>query len=320
MAVNIDIQTKNQISHVNFHLGALAGINNGIIENCHVLSGTVKTGVAADYNVTTRFNEYMVGGLCGQNLGQITSSSAKNNVVVEDSCDTWMFVGGLCGQTGDRKENPVDSNKITNSYSSVTITVSSDKQFELYAGQLVGAAYSVTSDCAAYGSLSVNCADTHSTKSDPNNVYIGGFAGALGVKAERIYVKANIDAEGTGNVRAGGIVSYVMYNNAGGTGKIESSYTAGSIVVNTKSASTANNYAAAEIGSAYMLTKSNTCLNKAYYGSLTMHATCNSLNGTTTENGIGASLVTQALFFTTIGFDSNLWSYANGAIKLKIEG
>ena len=70
MAVNIDIQTKNQISHVNFHLGALAGINNGIIENCHVLSGTVKTGVAADYNVTTRFNEYMV----------VRTKSRTNNV------------------------------------------------------------------------------------------------------------------------------------------------------------------------------------------------------------------------------------------------
>lgn len=320
MAVNIDIRTKDQIAHVNFHLGALAGINNGIIENCHVLSGTVKASVADDYNVTTRFNEYMVGGLCGQNLGQINSSSTKNNVVVADSCDSWMFVGGLCGQTGERKESTVDSNKITNSYSAATINVSSDKQFELYAGQLVGAAYAVTSDCAAYGALSVSCTDTHSTKSDPNKVYVGGFAGALGVKAERIYVKANIDVEGTGNVWASGIVGYIVFNMTGGTGKIVSSYTSGSIVVNTKSASTANNPATAKIGSTYMLTKSNSCLDKAYYGSLTMQATCNNLNEAPTANGIEVAKVDHSLFFTTIGFGGDLWSYANGAIKLKIEG
>ena len=320
-AVNIDLQTKNQLpSKVSLSLGALAGINNGLIENCHVLSGTVKTRVYADYNVTTHFKDYIVGGLCGQNLGQINSSSVQNSVIVDDTCDNWMFVGGLVGLNGDRKEVPNVNNKITDSYSNAIIEISSDKQFELYAGQLLGAAYATVSDCAAYGSLTVTCTDTTSTKSDPNKVYLGGFAGDLGVKAERIYAKANISAEGTGNVSAAGIAGIISYNNAGGTGRVVSSYVSGAIVINTKSASTTNNYASALTGNIYVVTKNNACLDKAYYGSLTLVATCNNIASTPKDNGTAAAKTDYSLFFSTIGFDSNLWSYANGTIKLKIEG
>lgn len=320
-AVNIDLQTKNQLpSKVSLSLGALAGINNGLIENCHVVSGTIKTRVYADYNVTTHFNDYIVGGLCGQNLGRITSSSAKNSVIVGDTCDNWMFVGGLVGLNGDRKEVPNAGNYITGSYSNAIIEISSDKQFELYAGQLLGAAYAAVSDCAAYGSLTVTCTDTTSTKSDPNKVYLGGFAGDLGVKAERIYAKANISAEGTGNVSAAGIAGIISFNMTGSTGRIVSSYAFGVIVINTKSASDTNKYASAVTGNIYVVTKNNACLDRAYYGSLTLVATCNKISYAPNDNGIQATKIDYSLFFTTIGFDSNLWSYANGAIKLKIEG
>lgn len=231
-----------------------------------------------------------------------------------------MFVGGLVGLNGDRKEVPNVNNKITDSYSNAIIEISSDKQFELYAGQLLGAAYATVSDCAAYGSLTVTCTDTTSTKSDPNKVYLGGFAGDLGVKAERIYAKANISAEGTGNVSAAGIAGIISYNNAGGTGRGVSSYVSGAIVINTKSASTTNNYASALTGNIYVVTKNNACLDKAYYGSLTLVATCNNIASTPKDNGTAAAKTDYSLFFSTIGFDSNLWSYANGTIKLKIEG
>ena len=73
-------------------------------------------------------------------------------------------------------------------------------------------------------------------------------------------------------------------------------------------------------GNIYVVTKNNDCLDRAYYGSLTLVATCNKISSAPNDNGIQATKIDYSLFFTTIGFDSNLWSYANGAIKLKIEG
>ena len=324
MSVDILLQTKNQIAgNKGLSVGALAGINNGLIENCHVLSGTVKAQVYTGYNVTTHFTDYMVGGLCGHNRGTITSSSARNKVAVSDTCDAQMFVGGLVGLHGSKKEATVLTSKwsITNSYSTATVTIDSDKQFELYAGQVLGAAYAPVSDCAAYGSVSISCNDTNTTTNDPNKVYVGGFAGAIGgAKAERIYVSANVLAEGTGNVWTAGVAGYLDINVSNTYGRVLSAYVSGSITVTTKSAASPNNNAQAIIGYIYATTKTQNCLQNAYYGSLTLDAKCNNFASTPKDNGTEAASTTQTLFFTTIGFDSNLWSYANGTIKLKIEG
>ena len=74
------------------------------------------------------------------------------------------------------------------------------------------------------------------------------------------------------------------------------------------------------IGYIYATTKTKDCLQDAYYGSLALGAKCNNVAFAPKDNGIQATKIDYSLFFTTIGFDSNLWSYANGAIKLKIEG
>ena len=324
MAVNILLQTKDQIpGNKGLAVGALVGVNNGLIENCHVLSGTVKSQVYPGFNMTTHFTDYMVGGLCGHNRGTITSSSARNKVAVSDTCDAQMFVGGLAGLHGSKKEATVLTSqwKITNSYSSATIVIDSDRQFELYTGQVLGAAYAPVSDCAAYGSVSISCNDTKTTINDPNKVYAGGFAGAIGgAKAERIYVLANVVAEGTGNVWAAGVAGYLDNNISNTYGRVFGAYVSGSITVTTMSAASPNNNAQAMIGYIYATTKTKDCLQDAYYGSLALDAKLNNFASAPKDNGIQATNASSSLFFTTIGFDSNLWSYANGAIKLKIEG
>ena len=103
-------------------------------------------------------------------------------------------------------------------------------------------------------------------------------------------------------------------------GRVFGAYVSGSITVTTKSAASPNNNAQAKIGYVYVITKTPSCLQDAYYGSLALDAKCNNFASAPNDNGIKATNASSSLFFTTIGFDSNLWSYANGAIKLKIEG
>ena len=169
--------------------------------------------------------------------------------------------------------------------------------------------------------MSISCNDTKTTTNDPNKVYAGGFAGAIGgAKAERIYVLANVVAEGTGNVWAAGVAGYLDNNISNTYGRVFSAYVSGSITVTTMSAASPNNNAQAMIGYIYATTKTKDCLQDAYYGSLALDAKLNNFASAPKDNGIQATNASSSLFFTTIGFDSNLWSYANGAIKLKIEG
>lgn len=66
------------------HVGAICGWNEGIVENCHIISGNVK-------------GAFNVGGICGDNMGTVTKCS---NAAAVDKAQTgygYYAFGGICG-------------------------------------------------------------------------------------------------------------------------------------------------------------------------------------------------------------------------------
>lgn len=66
------------------YIGAVAGVNNGTINNCHVVFSLIKS-------IGTGMN---LGGICGLNRGTISGCSTANSVWVGGVRD---YAGGICG-------------------------------------------------------------------------------------------------------------------------------------------------------------------------------------------------------------------------------
>ena len=66
------------------YIGAVAGVNDGTIENCHVVF-SIMSSIGTGMNL---------GGICGLNRGAITGCTTENNVWVGGVRD---YAGGICG-------------------------------------------------------------------------------------------------------------------------------------------------------------------------------------------------------------------------------
>jgi hypothetical protein len=66
------------------YIGAVAGVNDGTIDNCHVVF-SIMSSIGTGMNL---------GGICGLNRGAITGCTTENNVWVGGVRD---YAGGICG-------------------------------------------------------------------------------------------------------------------------------------------------------------------------------------------------------------------------------
>ena len=83
------------ISSSKGRVGAIAGRNRGVIENCKVLDGTVDAngGITIKDEGGERI-ESRVGGICGENYNNGVIKSCTNSA---DITGTYLGVGGICG-------------------------------------------------------------------------------------------------------------------------------------------------------------------------------------------------------------------------------
>ncbi|MBQ9949583.1 MAG: dockerin type I repeat-containing protein [Clostridia bacterium] len=78
--------------YANANAGAICAYNQGIIENCHVVSGTVIGYLWASFEEAFwTISGYNMGGIAGVNEGYIMNCSYEGDV------DGWKEVGGICG-------------------------------------------------------------------------------------------------------------------------------------------------------------------------------------------------------------------------------
>jgi len=90
-----------------YYVGAIAGRNEGVIENCYnkadisVSGSMIVGGIVGDNNGTIRkcsnsgvisTDKYLAGGICGRNFGEIENSFNMGNVSGD------MIIGGICAQ------------------------------------------------------------------------------------------------------------------------------------------------------------------------------------------------------------------------------
>lgn len=131
------------------HVGLLAGVNKGQVENCHT-EGLVEVLDYCD-----------MGGLIGQNWGQVANCSSKGCVISHDTSSE-MGTGGLIGYSSQ----PSETDTIQGCTSSATV------QGRYRVGGLIGnSARGVLRDCHATG----NVCSTHDNWS-----CAGGLAGEAG--------------------------------------------------------------------------------------------------------------------------------------------
>ena len=180
--------------------GTVAATNNGTVDNCHVLSGSVSGGDST-------------GGLVGYNAGSISNSSAACSV----EGNSW--VGGIAGNN--------ISNAITNCEVSGTVEGGG-----WAVGGIVGYSNGEVTDCTVSGN--VKCTGT--IKDDPAYQRSGCFVGGIVGSNDAAAAITNCRMEGTvsgAGAQIGGITGYnggqVTYSSFTGT-EVTGSWQVGGIV------------------------------------------------------------------------------------------
>lgn len=95
-------------------VGAVAGYNEGKIENVRVLQDELNT------SVNNIIGGKIVGGVVGQNRGTILNCEVKNqSIKLSANTDTLRFVGGIAGMSGSESnliQNPITNCKVNSCY------------------------------------------------------------------------------------------------------------------------------------------------------------------------------------------------------------
>lgn len=183
----IDITIQNISISAGGNVGALAGFSAGVIEDCSV-SGNIafKGGIGKN-----------VGGLVGQNVGQITSSDATVSITADEVTGGIWNIGGLVGY---------NSGNISNSISKKAASINStNTDGTVNAGGLVGASVgsAIVSGCESYGSV---------TLSTTAGNFAGGLVGYMEGSAKIIGSRAGAEFDPERIIRgyfAGGLAGYI---------------------------------------------------------------------------------------------------------------
>lgn len=151
------------------YVGAVAGRNDGIIENC-LVTGSV-TSYAGE-------NNGYVGGITGENRGAITGCAALGSVTVANG----MYVGGIAGCH--------NGGSITVCYSSATVTAMA------YVGGIAGQSSAMLN--AATITACYSTGDVTAAKNGPGYSFVGGVVGYNSNKAvlAACYATGSVSGEG----------------------------------------------------------------------------------------------------------------------------
>lgn len=174
--------------------GTVAATNNGTVDNCHVLSGSVSGG-----NLT--------GGLVGYNPGTISNSSAACSV------EGGNWVGGIAGENG--------SNAITNCEVAKDVTGTGKS-----IGGIVGYSAGAVEKCTVRGNV-----ESLGTGNDSLGWYVGGIVGASNGSVTDCEMTGNVISSNGSEI--GGIVGEnwngtVTHSSC--TGNVEGSSNVGGVV------------------------------------------------------------------------------------------
>ena len=320
--------------------GAIAGVNNGSVENCSV-SGSIKSTLGQESQA--HYGDYVVGGAIGHNMGRISGVKSSVTVTVNDVSDKrypagGLSVGGVVGMHGRIQDKETQDSQliIEYCYASGTVDGRSEYYVGLFVGGIVGSAYAPVTDVKSAATVNVVCKDMNSpadsSSTTYNQVFVGGVAGIMGGKyLRRAYSSAKLDVNATGNVKAAGICNAI--NRTSAAVEITSAVFAGSVTasVQRSAASDEATLLAGRICGFYA-NKSENMSNLFYVGNATVSAKVGNSSGEdATFNDVEAVVVknsdgdverqgtaSASWYKNDLRFDSG-WSYADGAPKLDIE-
>ncbi|MGN1094500.1 MAG: InlB B-repeat-containing protein [Candidatus Neoclostridium sp.] len=336
LAVNMELKTYSNSTTSQLSFGAIAGVNNGIVENCSA-SGSIKSTMGQfSYNI---YGEYVVGGAVGHNMGRISGVKSSVTVTVNDVCENkypvgGLSVGGVVGMHGKISDKETQGSQliIEYCYASGTVNGGSEYYVSLFVGGVVGSAYAPVTDVKSAATVNVVCKDVKSVGAATNQVFAGGVAGIMGGEyLRRAYCSGKINVNATGNVRAAGICNAM--NRSSAAVEITSAVFAGSVTasVQPSALSDAASLSAGRICGSYA-NKPDNMSNLFYVGNATVSAKVGDSSGddatftdaeaVVVKNSDGAierqGTASASWYENDLGFGSG-WSYADGAPKLDIE-
>lgn len=340
LSVNMELKTyrNDVINNVQPQLsfGAIAGVNNGSVENCSV-SGSIKSTLGQES--FAHYGDYVVGGAVGHNMGRISGVKSSVTVTVNDVSDKsypagGLSVGGVVGMHGKFQDRETQGSQLIIEYCYASGTVNGGSEFHvsLFVGGIVGSAYAPVTDVKSAATVNVVCKDVNSPSATYNQVFVGGVAGIMGGEyLRRAYSSANLNVNATGNVRAAGICNAIKRNSA--AVEITSAVFAGSVMASVQPSSVEFPVATLEAGRicGYYVNIENMS-NLFYVGSATVsakvgdssgdEATFTDVEAVVVKNSDGdverQGTASASWYKNDLGFNSG-WSYADGAPKLDIE-
>ena len=160
------------------YAGAVAGQNDGTIENCSVTGSVASHVDGADS---------FVGGITGENHGTITGCAAAGSVTVENG----SYVGGIAGWHR--------GGSITDCHSSATVTAMA------FVGGIAGQSNATITACYSTGKVAA-------TKNGVDNSYAGGVVGYNSNKEAILtacYATGSVSGDGS---NVGGVVGNNTYS------------------------------------------------------------------------------------------------------------
>ena len=161
-----------------YYVGAVAGQNDGTIENCSVTGSVASHVDGADS---------FVGGITGENHGTITGCAAAGSVTVENG----SYVGGIAGWHR--------GGSITDCHFSATVTAMA------FVGGIAGQSNATITACYSTGKVAA-------TKNGVDNSYAGGVVGYNSNKEAILtacYATGSVSGDGS---NVGGVVGNNTYS------------------------------------------------------------------------------------------------------------
>lgn len=324
LKVNADIKViTNFGGNKDFIAAIIAGVNNGLIENCSA-DGSITVAPYISGNAGGYIN-IDVGGICGQNYGDIKYCSSYLKIDVSDNATRLSAIGAICGtnETGAL---------IVGCYADAEITAKNTKvadKFALNVAQIAGTMEASTvQDCKADGSIKVIAIpeDPDSNTQEHNMVYIGGITGSLsrpGSEITRSIANTHMEADVAGNLYAGGIAAQSAYGTEITQCYVDIQLTA------TASKSPDGNYNACVGFISGQEIPGSTIENCYYSATSSINAKKDDTQVPVNNSDATATSFSQNLFTNTLGFGqysagaqdhgNNVWIITSTDIKLFIE-
>lgn len=216
--INLNIENANL--NGDYNVAGICGINQGVVDNCHItgkMNSTGTTGRAA--------------GIVGENIGDI-----KNSTVKGELSGTYS-VSGISGTNYKNVSNCINYAKINEnnglftagivSKNAPTGTVENCLNVADVKGELLQTVTNTNPKCAGIvanneGNI-VKCVNTGNITQYGYRTYIGGISGYTDGRVSQCYSTGNILANGGYCARIGGLVGTadeVIIENCYNTGKV----------------------------------------------------------------------------------------------------